>query len=84
MKLLPLLTLLISAGLALYGVSDLTRPNGVQLALFGLIGVAISGGALAICSAVEALASKGEGSTAMHQTDQEAEMSRRAAIARRE
>jgi len=84
MKLLPLLTLIISAIVALSGISDLTRPSGVQLALFGLLGVAISGGALAIYSAVEAIASKGESSTAMHQTDQEAEMSRRAAIARRE
>jgi hypothetical protein len=81
MKLLPLLTLLISAGIALYGVSDLTRPNGVTLALFGLLGVAISGGALAICSAINALLEKKEAELSKLDSEWQAEKTRRALAA---
>lgn len=58
MKVVTLLTLILSAIVGMSGLSDMTTNGGRLTAIAGLLGVAISSGALAICSAIEALGEK--------------------------
>lgn len=53
MKIIPIATLVISIILGLAGLMDLTQPQNRNMALFSLLGVAVSGGALAICASVD-------------------------------
>ncbi len=53
MKIIPIVTLVISLIIGLVGLMDLTQPQNRNMALFALVGAAVSGGALAVCASVD-------------------------------